>query len=148
MNDTNTLSYAINKQSILYESKQPDEGFQAVLNGDISSRWFFNIKELENSSKNNGIYGIFDGPCFLKGCCGIYIEVIHDGDKIIWRRFFEGTDGVRVSEQPILMPDDNDAYEVRDLFFSGSNRYNPPLEFNKGEYIKLVQELKTECGIQ
>jgi len=139
----NKLSYIINKQSILYKSPQLDEGFQVVLNGDPSSVWFFNIKELENSSKDAGIYGVFDGPCFLKGCCGVYMEVVHEGNKIIWKRFFEGTDGVRVSEQPILMPDDNEAYEVHDLFFSKNNRHIPLLEFDKTEYIKLVQDIKT-----
>lgn len=142
----NKLSYKINKEAVLYTSTKKDEGFQVVINNNLASRWFFNIEELEKSLKSDGFYGIFDGPCFLKGCCGVYVEVVHDNDKVIWKRFLEQTDGIRVSNESIHMTDGNDAYEVQDLFVNEDKREHPPLVFSKVEYESFVKKLKDDSS--
>ncbi|MFA6554272.1 MAG: hypothetical protein WCS89_02075 [Candidatus Paceibacterota bacterium] len=138
----NTLSYRINKDVLFKDLIANSGAFEVVLDGNPQRR-FFNIQEFEKSLEKDGFYEICLGRCLISACCGVYVEVVHREDKVIWKRFLENMDGVRVSEIPIRMPDGNDGYEVRNFpSMIGKLIIYPPLEFNKEEYDKLVKQLK------
>jgi hypothetical protein len=133
------ISYKLNNNGTLYGK----EAFEAVIDG-IPTKWFFNVNEFMRSSGENGYCEIFLGNCLLSGCCGVYMEVIHQGKKILWKRVFEQMDGIRICDESVTMPDKNEAYEVENLFVSKDNYLSLPIEFNKAEYQTLARELTEE----
>ncbi len=92
---------------------------------------YFNTPGFVLSAKQDGIFPMFAGYCGTLGCCGVYIEVKHEKDIVIWQKFWNGQCGGD--------PDPGD--EIMEFKFTEDFIIKPPLVFSQGEYKKLANTL-------
>lgn len=124
----NKLSYKFNKENGLTENYTG--GFEVFIDGKATNN-IFDEAGFILSAEQDGIFPMIVGTCQTFGCCGLYVSVKKDKDKIIWEKFWHG--------QCCGTPEPDD--ELKDFQFTENLTIKPPMEFDRVEYTKLASEL-------
>lgn len=128
----NKLSHKVVDSEKKITSSCPD--FHIVIDGKETNH-FFDVVELEKSSKEAGIYTIVTCVCGETGCSGAEVKVIHQDGEIIWKKMWH-TDY-----------DGEGKNEKREFDFTENKIGHPslkkelPFNFDKEVYKALVAKL-------
>ena len=120
----------MNKISCKFVESDLTDGCEVIIDGKQTDD-YFDIPGFVLSVNQDGIFPMFTGCCGIFGCCGIYVEVKHEEDTIIWQKFWNGQCGGE--------PDPED--KIIEFQFTEDFIVKPPLIFNQDEYKKLADVL-------
>jgi len=137
----NELSYKFKKD--VYIGSQKGLGFEIIIDGNAIN-YFFPIEQLKKSAEKEGFYWILEGVCGQPECCGAYVKVVHENNKIIWSKFFIESYQEK-SEFKETMPNNKLAYRVSKFSIAENEFLKLPLEFEKKKYQELAQTLVDEA---
>jgi len=129
----NKLSYKVIGEKEKVGQNYPD--LRIVLDGKETT-YFFSVEELERSSKEPGTYAIVVCSCGEEGCSGAEVEVLHQGNEIIWNRMWH-------TDWDGKTPEDEQGEFIFEENKVGapSLEARPPFRFDKKEYQALAAEL-------
>lgn len=126
----NKISFKFTEEGGLTENFQG--AFKLILN-DRKTTDFLEEAGFILSAEQEGLFPMFVGSCQIMGCCGTYIEVKHQADKVIWTKFWHGG----CSGKPEPEDAKNRVKFLEDFIIK------PPLEFDLKEYKATAEELRT-----
>lgn len=127
----NKISFQFTKEDGLTDSWTG--GFELIINGRETDN-FLDEAGFLLSTERDGLFPVFAGSCGQMGCCGIYIEVKHQDDKIIWEKFWHG--GCSGEPEP------EDA--ISEIQFVEDFVIKSPIVFDREEYQAMGAKLQAE----
>ncbi len=104
--------------------------FNATIDG-VNTGEHFVVDNFLASSKKEGLQYLLQGDCDVAPCCGYFIQVHHEKDKVVWKSSYRAANETEADMET----------EIKELTLYGGKKMSFPLSFDRTEYELLGEKL-------